>query len=387
MNFEFATATRIIFGPGKLSTLGAVAEEFGKSALIVTGRSLSRLGPLQAQLNKADIAATIYSISGEPTLQDVRAGVERARAGQCDMVIAIGGGSAIDCGKAISAMLSNPGDVLDYLEVIGKGHPLTRRALPFIAIPTTSGTGAEVTKNAVLSSPTHRLKASLRSLLMLPRVALVDPDLTLGLPAEITATTGMDALTQLIEPYTCCRTNPVTDALCRDGIPRAARALKRAVKSGDDREAREDMALASLFGGLALANSGLGAVHGFAAPIGGMFDAPHGAVCATLLPRVMNANVNALEARFAESESLIRYQEIARWLTGDEQATPRDGVRWVEQLGADLKIPSLASFGIKESDIPALVEKVGNASSMKANPLPLTEPELTVILTGALGLG
>ncbi|MFT4690964.1 MAG: alcohol dehydrogenase class IV [Limisphaerales bacterium] len=384
MNFEFATATRIIFGPGKLSTLGSIASEFGGSALIVTGSSLNRLGPLQAQLDKADIAATIFSIPGEPSLQDVRAGVERARAGQCDMVIAFGGGSPIDCGKAISAMLNNPGDVLDYLEVIGKGLPLTKQAVPFIAIPTTSGTGAEVTKNAVLSSPTHRLKASLRSPLMLPRVALVDPELTLGLPAHITATTGMDALTQLIEPYTCCRTNPVTDALCRDGIPRAARALKRAVESGDDLAAREGMAMASLFGGLALANSGLGAVHGFAAPIGGLFTAPHGAVCATLLPWVMNANVNALETRFAESESLVRYQEIARWLTGDDQAKARDGVRWIKQLSADLKIPTLASYGVTESAIPELVKKAGNASSMKANPLPLTEHELTAILSGAL---
>ncbi|MBG86537.1 MAG: alcohol dehydrogenase [Verrucomicrobiales bacterium] len=384
MNFEFATTTRIVFGRGKLASVGDIASEFGKSALIVTGKSLNRLGPLREQLNKAEIASTIYSIDGEPKIQHIRDGVERAKSGQCASVIAFGGGSPIDCGKAISAMLTNPGDVLDYLEVIGKGQKLTQQAAPFIAIPTTSGTGAEVTKNAVLNSPTHRVKASLRSVWMLPRVAIVDPELTVGLPKEITATTGMDALTQLIEPYTCCRTNPLTDAICRDGIPRAAGSLKRAFEYGDDIDAREQMAMASLFGGLALANSGLGAVHGVAAPIGGMFDAPHGAVCAALLPHVMSANCRALQERFSESEALGRYREISCWLVGNDTATVKDGLAKVQELAAELEIPKLGSFGIKESDVPVIVEKAGAASSMKANPLPLTEDELTQILTAAV---
>jgi alcohol dehydrogenase class IV len=384
MKFEFATATRIVFGRGRMNEVGAIARTFGRSALIVIGRSPKRARPLTDRLDAEGISHTLHSISGEPRIADVRAGVERAKAGRCDLVIGFGGGSAIDCGKAISAMLTNPGDVLDYLEVIGKGQAIREQAAPFIAIPTTAGAGAEVTKNAVLASPERKLKASLRSVLMLPRVALVDPELAVGLPPEITAATGMDALTQLIEPYTCCRTNPLTDAICRDGIPRAARSLRRAFEQGDDLDAREDMALASLFGGLALANSGLGAVHGFAAPLGGMFPAPHGAVCAALLPPVMAANVKALRDRYAESETLTRYYEVARWLTGDAEATANAGVEWVRKLGADLKIPPLGNYGITEGDVPELVAKAGKASSMKANPLPLTEEELTGIVNSVL---
>ena len=380
MRFEFATATRIVFGRGRIAEVGAIAKSFGNAALVVTGKSLNRAKPLLDQLDAEGIAHTKYSINGEPRVADVRHGVERAKAGRCDMVVSFGGGSAIDCGKAISAMLTNPGDVIDYLEVIGKGQAISEPAAPFIAIPTTAGAGAEVTKNAVLASPEKKVKASLRSVLMLPRVALVDPELAVNLPAEVTAATGMDALTQLIEPYTCCRTNPLTDALCRDGIPRAARSLRKAVEQGDDLAAREDMALASLLGGLALANSGLGAVHGFAAPLGGMFPAPHGAVCAALLAPVMEANVKALRDRYAESDTLTRYYEVARWLTGDAEATANVGVEWVRQLAADLKIPGLSSYGIQESDIPDLVDKAGKASSMKANPIPLTAAELTTIV-------
>jgi len=383
MKFEFATATRIVFGRGRIAEIGPIAASFGKAALVVTGRSLQRARPLLDQLDAHGIAHTPFAVAGEPRVADVRAGVERARAGRCAMVISFGGGSAIDCGKAIAAMLTNPGDVMDYLEVIGRGEAIGQQAAPFIAIPTTAGAGAEVTKNAVLTSPEHKVKASLRSVLMLPRVALVDPELTLGLPPDITAATGMDALTQLIEPYTCCRANPLTDALCRDGIPRAARALRRAVEQGDDPEAREDMALAALLGGLALANSRLGAVHGFAAPLGGMFPAPHGAVCAALLPAVMEANVKALRERYAESDTLTRYYEVARWLTGDAEATANAGVEWVRQLASDLKIAPLRSYGIREADLPGLVEKASRASSMKANPIPLTEEELTAIVKTA----
>lgn len=193
--------------------------------------------------------------------------------------------------------MANGGDPLDYAEVIGHGRPLERRSLPLIAIPTTAGTGAEVTRNAVIGSPEHRVKVSLRSPLMLPEVAIVDPELTRDLPPALTASTGLDALTQLIEPLVSCRTNPLTDALCRSGIQRAARSLRRAVEHGEDLVAREDMSLASLFSGLALANAALGAVHGLTGPLGGMFEASHGALCASLLPAVMEANVRALRHR------------------------------------------------------------------------------------------
>lgn len=383
MKFEFATATRIVFGRGRFAEVGQLAASFGKSALIVTGRSLKRAQPLVDELNRAGVSNTVFSISGEPKIADVRAGTERAKAARCELVIGFGGGSAIDCGKAIAAMLTNPGDVLDYLEVIGKGRTIIKQAAPLIAIPTTAGAGAEVTKNAVLMSPEHSVKASLRSVLMLPRVALVDPELAVGLPPETTAATGMDALTQVIEPYTCCRTNPLTDTICRDAVPRIARSLRRAFANGADLDAREDLALGSLFGGLALANSGLGAVHGFAAPLGGMFPVPHGAVCAVLLPPVMETNLKALRERYSESETVTRYEEIARWLTGDENATAEAGVDWVRQLAADLKIPSLRTHGVKESDLPPLIGNAGTASSMKANPLPLTEAELEGIVRQA----
>jgi alcohol dehydrogenase class IV len=280
--------------------------------------------------------------------------------------------------------MTNEGDPLDYLEVIGKGQPLRQPPTPYIAIPTTAGTGAEVTRNAVLASPEHRVKVSLRSPWMLPRLALVDPELTHSMPPAITATTGMDALTQCIEPYLSVQANPLTDALCREGIQRAARSLRRAYEQGDDPAAREDMALASLFGGLALANAKLGAVHGFAGPLGGMFDAPHGAICARLLSFVMEANLKALRQREPDSPILPRFDEVARLLTGHPEATADDGVKWLHDLSAALHIPPLADYGVTTADFEALIEKAGRSSSMKGNPIPLTPDELRAILAQAV---
>jgi alcohol dehydrogenase class IV len=313
----------------------------------------------------------------------VRRGVEQARAERCDVVIGLGGGSAIDAAKAIAGLLTNSGEPLDYLEVIGKGSSLTSPAAPFIAVPTTAGTGAEVTRNAVLASPEHRVKASLRSPFLLARLAVVDPELTFDLPPAVTASTGLDALTQLIEPFVSVRANPMTDAFCLEGMRRAGRALARAYENGRDREARTDLSLASLLGGLSLANAALGAVHGFAAPIGGMFPAPHGAVCAALLAPVMNANIRALRARAPESEALPRYETVARVLTGQADAVADDGAAWVRRICEQFEIPPLGSYGIREQDVPLLVENAAQASSMRGNPLPLTPEELTGILTAA----
>ncbi len=314
----------------------------------------------------------------------MREGIDAFRNAACDCVVAIGGGSAIDTGKAIAAAAANSGDLLDYLEVIGKGQALESPPWPFIAVPTTAGTGSEVTRNAVLGAPEQGVKASLRSPLMLPRVAIVDPDLTLGLPAAITASTGLDALTQLIEPYVSSRANPFTDNLCLDGIRHASASLPRAYRDGSDREARTGMAYASLLGGIALANAGLGVVHGFAAPIGGMFDAPHGAVCAALLPAGMRANIAALREREPQSGALERYREIARILTKDADAIPEDGADWVGNLTRQLAIPSLASYGIRGKDAAELAEKASRANSMKANPIALTSAELTAVLESSL---
>ncbi|HTD88024.1 MAG TPA: iron-containing alcohol dehydrogenase [Candidatus Binatia bacterium] len=358
LRFEFATAGRIIFGAGTLKEAGPIAAASGRKALVVSGRDSSRAAPL---LKVLTIPHATFSVVGEPTLRIIASGLENARAQQCDMVIGFGGGSAIDAAKAIAALSTNPGDIFDYLEVIGRAQPLTNSPLPVIAIPTTAGTGAEVTRNAVLCSPEHKMKVSLRSPLMLPKVAIVDPELTYGLPPALTASTGLDALTQIIEPYVSIRANPMTDAICREGLARTIRSLRRAFDDGHDRAAREDMAFASVCGGLALANAGLGAVHGFAAAIGGMFDAPHGAVCAALLPEVMEANRHASE----------RYDEI---ISAD----------WVRELRDHLHIPKLRAYGITEKHVPAICEKAAAASSMKANPAVLSRDNLEAILRKAI---
>lgn len=384
MRFEFTTATRIIFGRGTLREIGPLAREFGQRALVVCGRNTRRTAPLLTGLREAGIATTLFSVAGEPEVATVRQGMTLAKESSCELVIGFGGGSALDAAKAIAAILTNDGDLLDYLEVIGRGKALIQPGAPFIAIPTTAGTGSEVTRNAVLASPEHRVKVSLRSPLMLAKVALVDPELACDLPPAITASTGLDALTQLIEPYVSCRANPMTDALCREGLRRAARALRVAWTEGRNAAAREDMAIASLFGGLALANAGLGAVHGLAGPMGGMFPAPHGAVCAALLPHVMAANLRALRKRQPASETLARYDEVAQLLTNTRSASADNGVAWVRTLVRELTIPSLAAYGLGPADVADVVEKAAHASSMKANPIVLTADELTATLLAAL---
>ncbi|MCX6551441.1 MAG: iron-containing alcohol dehydrogenase [Acidobacteria bacterium] len=382
--WEFATATRIIFGTGAARDAARLAREFGRTPLVIAGSEPSRVEWLVEALQALGTTCTLLCVSGEPDAAFATGGADLARRHGTDVVIATGGGSAIDAGKAIAALATNPGDALDYLEVVGRGKPLQQASLPFIAMPTTAGTGSEVTRNAVLAVPAQRVKVSLRSPLMLPRLAIVDPRLTYDVPAPVTAATGLDALTQLIEPFLSVRATPMTDALCRDGIPRVARSLRRAVVDGQDEAAREDMALASLLGGLALANAGLGAVHGFAAPIGGMFKAPHGAVCAALLPHVMAANVRALRARATTAPALDRAEEVGRLLTGRSDADADAAVEWLDGIVAALAIPRLSACGITPADVPAIVDQAGRASSMKGNPVVLTAEELTAIVAAAL---
>ena len=303
---------------------------------------------------------------------------------ECDLVIGFGGGSAMDTAKAAAALLKNQGDIYDYLEVIGKALPLKNRPLPCIAIPTTAGTGAEVTRNAVLTSPEQRVKVSLRSPLMLPVIALVDPELTLDLPKEITASTGLDALTQVIEPFVSNAANPLTDALCKEGMARAARSLRRAYHSGKEIQAREDLCITSLFGGLALANAKLGAVHGFAGVLGGMYPGPHGAICARLLPLVIESNLDALKRREPSNPAINRLEDVARILTGNPNAGAVDGLDWINDLAAELVVPSLSAYGLTTANIPEVVEKSAKASSMKGNPIVLTDEEMHVILERAL---
>jgi alcohol dehydrogenase class IV len=344
--FEFATATRIVFGAGKLAEAGAIAKSLGRRALVIIGKSAAAVQRAEPLLRQLDEFAT-FSVAGEPTIEVVRAGTQRARDEKCDMVIGFGGGSVIDTGKAIAMLLSNGGDPLDYAEVIGAGQPVTKASAPFIAIPTTAGTGAEVTRNAVLGSPAHQVKVSLRSPLMLPAVALVDPEIICA-----PVTYRLDALTQLIEPFVSVKANPMTDAICREGM--------RRWRVGGN----ENWALAALFSGMALANAGLGAVHGFAGPLGGMYDAPHGALCAALLPHVLavNERLSPNRGRFAEVRALV----------GD-----------VSELCRELEVPGLRAYGVKEQDFPAIIAKAAAASSMKSNPVKLTNEQMREILQTA----
>jgi alcohol dehydrogenase class IV len=382
--FEFATANKIIFGAGKLNQLQEQVKGRAKRLLLVTGRSSDVIPRVREILSAQGIAFYEFALHGEPTVDTASEGVKLALKHGCDMVIGLGGGSVLDEGKAIAALATNPGDVLDYLEVVGRGQALMHAPLPYIAIPTTAGTGTEVTRNAVLESPEHGVKVSLRSPLMLPSIALVDPELTYSLPPAITASTGLDALTQLIEPFVSVKANPMTDAICREGMRHAARSLRRAYDNGADKEAREGMSLASLFGGMALANAALGAVHGFAGPLGGMLHAPHGAICARLLPLVMDANLKAMNAREPNHPALARYVETAQILTGDKNASASDGVQWVSELVHDLNIPALSVYGLTKERFSEAVEKTIKASSTKGNPIVLTGGELIIILGKAV---
>ncbi len=382
--FEFLSAGRIVFGSGVAKSLGERARSWGTRALWVTGNNRARHAALEQQLRQAGLELAVVSVTGEPRVADAQRAVEVGRSIDAQLVVACGGGSVVDLGKAAAALLANPEDPLEYLEVVGRGRALRKPALPLVAVPTTAGTGAEVTKNAVLASEEHRVKASLRHDSMLPALALVDPELTLSMPPAVTAATGLDALTQCLEPYVSCQHNPMTDALSLEGMRRGAQALPHAYRDGADLGAREDMALCSLFGGLSLANAKLGAVHGFAAPIGGQFESPHGAVCARLLPLVMEANVAALRQRAAGSAALLRYARVAQVLTGRVDASVEDGIAFVRELCAALAVPALASYGMRPEHVADVVSKAAAASSMKGNPIVLTTEELRAVLERAL---
>jgi len=382
MSFEFATAGRILFGAGTVERAAEETRSIGNRIFVVTGKTEDRARPLLDRLGGA--AVSTFHVQGEPTTVSTIEAVSAARRFNADAVVGIGGGSALDTGKVVAALMTNDGDLMDYLEVIGGARPLKRRPVPYLALPTTAGTGAEVTRNAVIDSPEHAVKVSMRSPLMLPALAVVDPDLTRSLPPEATAGTGMDALTQLLEAFVSAKANPLTDGICREGLQRAAGWLRRACAAGDDMTARENMALASLFGGLALANAKLGAVHGFAAPVGAALSIPHGVVCGRLLAPVMAANIRALRERDPEGDALDRYAKTARILTRDPDAGPEAGAAWVQSLCADLPLPDLSAFGLTADHVPDLVAKAARASSMKGNPIALTESELSEILMTAL---
>jgi alcohol dehydrogenase class IV len=373
-----------VFGPGVAAQIPDLVTAFGPRAFLILGGTPERFAHILDQLTSRAIVWQSFSVTGEPTTPMVQVATAAARAARPHVVLAIGGGSVLDTGKAVAALLTNEGDLLDYLEVVGKGRPLRKPGAPCIAAPTTAGTGAEVTFNAVLGVPDQHVKVSIRSPLMVPRWAVVDPTLTHSMPPALTASTGLDALTQLIEAFVSNKANPLTDGVCREGLQRAGRSLRRAFQDGRDADAREDMSLASLFSGMALANAKLGAVHGFAGPLGGMISAPHGVICGRLLPVVCKANVRAIRDRAADSPALARFDEVGRILTGKSTARAADAVTWIEELCTTLRLPGLRKYGLCEADFPAVAAKARNASSMKGNPIELTDEELVSILRQAV---
>ena len=391
MRFEFATAGRIIAGAGRVAELPEVLAGLGSRVLVCTGANAARHAGLLASLT---LPTAVLEVAAEPTVGLARAGVAAAREHGADMVAAIGGGSVIDAGKAVAMLLGNGGDPLDYLEVIGSGRAITRPAVPCIAVPTTAGTGAEVTANAVLASPEHRVKASLRSPLMIPRIALVDPQLTVSCPPPVTAASGLDALTQCLEPLVSPRASPLTDGLASEGLRRAAAGLRAAYADGEDLAARAEMATCALLGGMALANAKLGAVHGLAGVIGGIADVPHGIACATLLAPVIEANVQALRSQGHGVQggqgvqgvhpALDRYARAARLLTGEPAASVQDGLVWIRQTLSLLAVPGLATFGIGPQHADEIAAKALTSSSMQGNPVALSHGDLKAILLRAL---
>jgi alcohol dehydrogenase class IV len=383
--FDVLAPRKIVFGAHRAIEVAAWvrASQREERVLLVTGKARRHAHVIEALAACAHL--THIEVASEPSLALCEDALSLARNAKVTRVVALGGGSAIDLGKALAALITNEGAPLDYLEVVGRGQPLRHAPLPFAALPTTSGTGAEATKNAVLSvmRPEGAVKVSLRSDAMVPDLALVDPALTLDVPRDITAATGLDALTQVIEPYVSHAATPFTDAWTRDAIPRAAKAFPRVLQDLRDLQARSDMALVSLQGGLALANAKLGAVHGFAGPLGGMLEAPHGALCARLLPFVIEANLAALSERAPKSPALARYRDVACWLTSDVDALAGDAIVWTRQLVDSLAIPSLRDFGLDATDIPRVAEQSARSSSMKGNPIELTQAELVRILEAA----
>lgn len=381
--FEFLTSQRIVFGSGATDQLPDITTQFGARVMLVIGANQARSAAIVKSLEGAHCQIERLQIVQEPTLQHVQDGVNAVRAFGANVVLAIGGGSALDAGKAIAAVATNPGELQEYLEVVGQGKPLQKPGLPCIAVPTTAGTGAEVTKNAVIDVPSHAVKVSLRGPTVLPRVAVVDPSLTLSVPPEVTAATGFDALTQVIEPYLSNRANPMTDALARAGIELAARSLRDAFHHPADIDARTRMALVSLWGGICLTNARLGAVHGLAGPIGGMTHASHGAICAALLGAVMRVNWAVTQRRGDVDATALRFRTVAGLLTENVSATVEDGLDWIDQLTHELEIRPLRQLGVAPNQFGAIAERAARASSMQGNPVALQVEDITAILERA----
>ena len=390
MPFSFFSPEAIHYGRGQSQQTANLAKGFGPSVLLVHGANAARAKWLVASCAEAGLQLTTLSCAQEPSLPDIEAALADLKGKPLDVVIALGGGAVIDFAKALAALIRCDAPPIEYLEVVGTGRALDHVPLPMIALPTTAGTGAEVTKNAVISVPDRGLKVSLRDPRMIPNIAIIDPALMQGAPKRIVLSAGLDAVTQLIEPYLCSKANPMTDALCRQGLEAGFAALRRVVEA-DDPAAWDVMGLVSLYGGLALANAGLGAVHGLAGVIGGTTNAPHGEVCGALLPAVLASHQSKAKAD-PDSETALRLD----WVMGLLDATfagemPLDGdparkgkglpgvLRWSKQHG----LRGLGDMGLNPADYAEVATAGMGASSMKANPFVLTQQELIEIMQAA----
>lgn len=374
--FRFKSAGQIVFGRGAAQDAAGIILAFGDRILLLRGSAVPWVDELTAELEQRGGTVIPVTGRGEPDVTAVTQAVATGRAAAVTVVVAVGGGAVIDLGKATAAMLPGTSDIRDHLEGIGPAAPLGAQPLPFVALPTTSGTGAEVTKNAVISVPEAGRKVSLRDDRMIPDVAVVDPALTDGCPMGVTLSSGFDAVTQLIEPYLSSRANPMTDALVRAALPQGLTALAQ-LSRGQDEGARDAMAYASVMGGLALANSGLGAVHGLAGVVGGRFNAPHGVICARLLGPVLSENHMALKAAGADTN---RFDEIAGLIAAAFDL-PRQGC--FGQLGGlldRLEVPRLSGWISPDADLRAVAAEASVSSSMKANPCVLPIDTLHRIL-------
>ena len=370
----FSTAGRVVLGAGVSEQVADLVAGLGRRVLVVAGRSADVAGLP---------AVAVHRHRGEPDVDAVRAAVAIARDVRPDVVVGWGGGSVLDLAKCVAVLAPGGTDVLDHLEVVGRGLPLPDAALPVVAVPTTAGTGAEVTANAPVRVPDRGVKASLRGRAMLPAVAVVDPLLTLGCPPDLTAASGADALTQCLEAYTTPQATPLTDPLARDGLVRAGRSLRRVVEHGDDVGARTDLSVAALQSGMALANARLGAVHGLAAALGGRLGAPHGQVCAAVLAATTAANVAALRRTDPHGPGLARYDDAVVALTGLPGARADDAVAWLADLVAALAVPGLGTLGLARDDVPDVVADALAASSTRGNPVTLTPAELTDVVAAS----
>jgi alcohol dehydrogenase class IV len=387
--FGFAAIPHLHFGAGKITVLPSAVKAFGSKMLLITGAhsfiTSSHGQNLLEQLHSNGIVVDRYTIDKEPAPAMIDAAVKKFSHSVPDVVVAIGGGSVLDAGKAIAAMIPLNESVKDYLEGVGTkpAHPGTK--VPFIAVPTTSGTGSEATKNAVLSETGEKgYKKSLRHNNFVPNVAIVDPVLTVSCPPATTAASGMDAFTQLLESYLSTAANPITDALAFEGLRRVSTSLKKAYQDGSNLEARTDMALASYLSGITLANAGLGLVHGFASSIGGYFDIPHGVICSSLMAAANKATVQKLRLKKIDEGALMKYAAIGKIFSSLENRSADYYIDFlltlIDTWTKEMDIPGLAQGGVTPPDF----EKIINVTENKNNPVALEREEMVEILHRSL---